>query len=196
MTHSGLTTGWRKRHAVSETKRNERLSTYDAELERLLILDAGSSRRVRRASRAGSDKVSRVDLNFVVEPRLHRAERRLGFGEEVLGLDMAKADRDTRRVGDGMGASLDYRRREGPSRGFEHEVEGVVRVEGEARELSRGVVQGIGDGGEALAIAPDGETEKFGLGELKLVPLEGYLSSTASVVGAPLIRSTAELTLV
>lgn len=113
-----------------------------------------------------------IDLDLVVESRLHGAERGLGLRQERLGLDVAKADRDTRCVGDGVGARLDDGRAQRAGRRLEDEVEGVVRVQREPRELGRGVAEGVGDGGEALAVAPDGEAKKLGLGELQLVPLE------------------------
>ena len=72
-----------------------------------------------------------------------------------------------------MGARLYGRTREGAGRRLEDEVELVVGVEREARELCRRVGERVGDGREALAVAVDREVQQGRAREVELVPLEG-----------------------
>lgn len=73
-----------------------RLDDGQRELERALVLDAGSA--AGRSGRGRAHKVGRVDLDLVRVASTHLIERPLGLVEQVGVLDVAETDRDARRV--------------------------------------------------------------------------------------------------
>jgi hypothetical protein len=108
--------------------------------------------------------------------RSHLLHRLLRLLEQLRRVNQTEADVDTGRIVNRVGASLDDGRGEGSGSGFEDEVEGVIGVELKTREFGGGVVERVGDGREALAVAVHGERYEGGGGEFELVPFEGDLS--------------------
>lgn len=148
---------------------------HDRKLHGLLVLNAGSAIRVTPTRARSRNKVRRIDLDLVVALRTQLLDRLARLVGQVLRLDKSETNADAGRVVDRVCASLDRWRGIRPRAGLEDEVEGVVGVELQTRELGRGIVEGIGDRRQALAIAVDREVDERGRGEVELVPFEGDL---------------------
>ncbi len=189
-----VTPRWRYALLLCMASKNPlRLHDGYAELQRLLVLDPGSVddgvvRRVRgtgRRCRSGADEVRGINLNLVAPFRAHLAESQLRVLEQDVVLYGPEADGDARGVGHGVCAHAQHIGWVYTSGCAEDELEGVLGVELETRDLGGRVGQGRRNSCHALAVTVQVEGAELRGGEFELGPLEcdGCLGDIAELRG-------------
>lgn len=97
----------------------------------------------------------RIDLDTVTPLGLHLCERHLRLFQQQSILNVSEANRDTRRIAHSMSFHVDDVALECPGRRTKNQLDFVLGLHVQARQLCRRVLKRLGYSSEPLAITED-----------------------------------------